>query len=276
MFAAIDLASCDDRRRVVHYAYDDRDRRSFSGTFVPATRASTARKPRDIYADLRRRIEAGEFGLGKPFPTEERLCADEQVSRYALREALAILQTEGLISRRRGAGTRVISRTPTSVFRHATGSRAELLSYVQGTTITWSGTEMLRADGALARLIGCDEMREWQHVWGVRKDAEGDPLALVHVYVDPAVAPLEQPFAHNPIYEWVEERHGIRVATLSQDIRARHLSAAEADALGEATGAAVLQMTRRYFDAANQSYMISQTTHRARDFVYNLRVQIKD
>ena len=237
-----------------------------------------SRRPREIYEDLRSRIENGDFGVNALFPTEDRLCAEEGVSRYALREALAMLEAEGLISRRRGAGTRVISRTPTSVFRHATGSRAELLNYVEGTEVRWKPVEMIRTSGALARLLGCDEMREWQKLPGVRHDQSGLPLAIVEVYVDPARVPLPQPLelGTGPVYDWIEKTYGLRPATLSQDIRAKPLGAEEAALLNEPEGASVLQMTRRYFDSSNMLYQISVTTHRSRDFVYNLRIQLKD
>ena len=239
---------------------------------------TTGRRPREIYDDLRRRIEAGEFAVGVPFPTEERLCAEEAVSRYALREALAMLEAEGLISRRRGAGTRVISRSPASVFRHATGSRAELLNYVEGTQVRWSEIAPIRTSGALARLLGCDEMREWQHLTGVRHDRQGEPLAIVSVYVDPGRATLANPaeLADGPVYDWIEKRYGLHPTMLSQDIRARTLTQDEATQLDDVAGASVLQMIRRYFDANDTIYLISVTLNRSRDFVYNLRIQIKD
>ena len=239
---------------------------------------SPSRRPRDIYEYLRRRVEGGEFDVGAPFPTEERLCVEEGFSRYALRKALAMLDSEGLISRRRGAGTRVISRTPTSVFRHATGSRAELINYVEGTHVRWSPVERIRTSGALARLLGCDEMREWQKLTGVRTDSSNLPLAIVEVYVDPARAPLpEQPALDDgPVYEWLDRTFNLTPKTLSQDIRAKQLTASQAALLGEVDGACVLQMIRRYFDAADTLYQISVTTHRSRDFVYNLRIKLVD
>lgn len=239
---------------------------------------ATGRRPREIYDALRQRIETGEFAVGVPFPTEERLCAEEGVSRYALREALAMLESEGLISRRRGAGTRVISRSPASVFRHATGSRAELLNYVEGTKVRWSEIEPVRTSGALARLLGCDEMREWHYLSGVRQDRHGDPLAIVSVYVDPSRATLANSaeLESGPVYEWIEKHHGLHPTTLSQDIRARALTPHEARQLDDVAGSSVLQMIRRYFDANDMIYLISVTLNRSRDFVYNLRIQIKD
>lgn len=237
-----------------------------------------SRRPREIYEDLRRRIGSGEFGVDVPFPTESQLCSAEGVSRYALREALALLELEGLISRRRGAGTRVISRTPTSVFRHATGSRAELINYVEGTHVRWGPVERIRTSGVLARLLGCDEMRSWQKLPGVRYDRNDLPLAIVEVYIDPsrALLPDRPELDDGPVYEWIDRHFGLRPEMLSQDIRAKPLAADAAARLGEREGACVLQMIRRYFDAADTLYQISVTTHRSHDFVYNLRIKLKD
>lgn len=51
---------------------------------------------------LRDRIMAGEFGHGDELPRQEDLLAEFQVSKPSIREALRILETEGLITVRRG------------------------------------------------------------------------------------------------------------------------------------------------------------------------------
>ena len=239
---------------------------------------ASSRRPRDIYLLLRKRIENGEFPLGVPFPTEERLCASEKVSRYALREALAMLEEEGLIRRRRGSGTQVVSRTPVSVFRHASGSRAEMLSYVAGTHVQWQRVPLLRTDGTLAQLLGCEEFRAWQFLSGVRRDDRDDPVAFVRVYVDPvrAAIPPDADLSDGPIYEWVERHHHLRAKMLSQDIRARSLTGEEAAALSDRPSASVLEIVRRYFDADNLIFLISVTVHRSRDYVYNQVVKLQD
>lgn len=230
-----------------------------------------------IYDRLRGQIEAGDFAIGAGFPTEEQLCATHDVSRYALREALQRIEKEGFIRRRRGAGSTVLSRVPTNVFRHAVGSRADLLSYAHATRMRWERWSQISTDGPLARLLGCDELREWTVIDGIRFDDDGAPLGLVRAHVDPGRAsiPPGTDFG-GPLYEWLEQRFALKPVTLSQDVRAKSLSATEAEALGEATGASSLQIIRRYFDAGSAIYFISVNTYRARDFVYNMRLQLAD
>ena len=69
-------------------------------------------KPR--YAELgdllQAAIEKGEYAVGTLLPTELELCERFSVSRHTARAALAQLITAGLVQRRPGAGTRVISQ----------------------------------------------------------------------------------------------------------------------------------------------------------------------
>lgn len=70
-------------------------------------RADPARRLRDV---LRPAILCGAHGP-RPLPDEGALAAAHRVSRNTVREALDLLRGEGLVERRRGSGTFVISRT---------------------------------------------------------------------------------------------------------------------------------------------------------------------
>ena len=111
----------------------------------------------------------------------------------------------------------------------------------------------------------------------MRFDDHNMPLCIVRVYVDVSRATLpEVEFGDEPVYEWLEREHGIKPFGLSQDIRAKMLTPAEANKLGEPIGVSALQIIRRYFDAGNGIYLISVNTFRSRDFVYNMRLELKD
>lgn len=60
-----------------------------------------------VYQLLRKRLDTGEWPLGAQVPTIEQLMAEYGVSRITIREALAQIEREGLISRSRGKGTHV-------------------------------------------------------------------------------------------------------------------------------------------------------------------------
>lgn len=83
-----------------------------------------------VCADLRRRIETGEFAAG--FPGELSLTEEYEVSRHTVREALRVLRGEGVLRSQRGRPT-VIEPT---VYRQSLGTLSSLFESVaaQGST----------------------------------------------------------------------------------------------------------------------------------------------
>ncbi len=66
-----------------------------------------------IYERIRSGIVNGTYPAGSKLPSETRLCAEFEVSRPVVREALARLRIDGLIASRQGAGTFVRDRVDT-------------------------------------------------------------------------------------------------------------------------------------------------------------------
>jgi DNA-binding FadR family transcriptional regulator len=85
-----------------------------------------------IAADIRRQIVSGEVGEGDPLPNEADLVSMYGVSRPTLREALRMLEADGLIEVKRGVhgGPRVRLPDVTVTARHAA-----LLLQMRGTTL---------------------------------------------------------------------------------------------------------------------------------------------
>ena len=55
--------------------------------------------------DMRRRIETHEWKVGEQIPTETELCLKYRTSRVTIRQAVANLVNQGLVTRERGRGT---------------------------------------------------------------------------------------------------------------------------------------------------------------------------
>ena len=74
-----------------------------------------------VAAQLRRKIVRGELAEGEALPSESALMAEFAVSRPTLREAFRVLESESLISVRRGArgGARVQVPEGTVAARYA-------------------------------------------------------------------------------------------------------------------------------------------------------------
>ncbi|WP_042370290.1 GntR family transcriptional regulator, partial [Streptacidiphilus neutrinimicus] len=60
---------------------------------------------KQVAAEMRRTIAAGEWQPGQRIPTEDQLCELYDVSRPTVRQAVASLRTEGLLDAQQGRGT---------------------------------------------------------------------------------------------------------------------------------------------------------------------------
>jgi len=93
---------------------------SASATPVAVSRVSVP-KASDVLAEqLRSRIRSGELGNGQALPTERQLVLQTGLSRASVREALRILEVEGLVEVRagRGGGSRVSRPAGRELSRH--------------------------------------------------------------------------------------------------------------------------------------------------------------
>ena len=71
---------------------------------------------------LRKRILTGRYQASQPFPTDMELCEMFGVSLITVRQALKLLEDDGLIRREQGRGTFVTDKRPDRFFYEATGS----------------------------------------------------------------------------------------------------------------------------------------------------------
>jgi GntR family transcriptional regulator, transcriptional repressor for pyruvate dehydrogenase complex len=62
---------------------------------------------------IRKLIEDGILVIGEKLPTEQALCEQLNVSRSSVREALRVLEAEGLVEVKRGSGTYVVQNRST-------------------------------------------------------------------------------------------------------------------------------------------------------------------
>ncbi|MCW3844852.1 GntR family transcriptional regulator [Micromonospora yasonensis] len=89
---------------------------------------------RTVAAELRRRIRSGELAIGASLPSEAELCREFSASRGPVRQALATLREEGLISAGQGKRPVVLDAVPAQPFESFLSFtlRAELTGYTPG------------------------------------------------------------------------------------------------------------------------------------------------
>lgn len=75
-----------------------------------------------VYEQVLTKIISGEIAVGKKMPTEHALCADLQVSRPVLRQALRQLRADDVIVSRQGSGSYVVRQPDKAILDFAPAS----------------------------------------------------------------------------------------------------------------------------------------------------------
>lgn len=211
-------------------------------------------KARQIYLVLRGRIVSGDLVRGRRLPNENELAAAHGVSRVTIRRALAELQRERLIERRRSLGTRVIFQPSVApIVGDITGMLASLADMGRRTTVKLLSFDYLPADGAIAEALGVASPDLLQRAVRVRS-VDGEPFSYLTTHVPERVGVTftRQELASRPLLELLE-RSGVKVSRATQQIGAGLAVPMVAAALGTKIGSPLIEMTRIVYDGSGRA-----------------------
>lgn len=230
-----------------------------------------------IAQELTKGIADGRYPVGSVLPGELELCDIYDTSRHTVRAALGELQQQGLVSRKKNAGTRVESRTPKNDFRSSLGSLEDLVQFGTTNVRVVQSVRQIAVKGELAKTLGSASGVTWLRISSLRVDSESAaPVGWTDVYIDPQFADIVDAVHASPdvlISTLIEQRHGRRVAEIRQVVRAIVLPDAMATRLRVDAGGAGLEIVRQYFDGAGALVEASVTVHPADRFAVAMRLQ---
>lgn len=147
-----------------------------------------------LAAHLRDAIGSGEYEVGGRLPAEHELCAAHGLSRGTVRVALRSLEDQGLISRRPGAGTTVLSRRPLDAYAPVVASRDDVVDLYRTTRVAVPAVSRVNVDEDLASWMGVATGEEWLLVEGPRRlrgVTTGRALAWTEQYIPLQEAALD-------------------------------------------------------------------------------------
>lgn len=237
---------------------------------------------RSVARTLRDEIASGAVPLGALLPGEHELCLRFNVSRHTIREALRQLTQDGLVERRQGSGTRIVSAVPRrGRYMQSMRSLEELRQYAAETELLIRTVKETTLAGLEAEAVSAVPAAHWIRIEALRRGAGGEAICSTTVLVHRRFARLLQdlpsgdgaPGFSGTIYSLVEERSGEPIAGAEQDIAARAMPRAAARALGLRDGAPALLMVRRYLDGAGAPMVCSLNWHPADRFTYRMRLR---
>jgi GntR family transcriptional regulator len=225
---------------------------------------------------LAERIAEGVHPVGSLLPTELELCDTFGVSRYTVREALRKLTEQGLVQRRQGSGTQVVSARRQASYVQSMRSVDELFQYARDTRLTVEDIATVAPGEELEAVLGGEPARAWIRIEALRQSGDGaSPICVTHVYLNPDFADLADRLAGHagPFYQLIEAVHGVRVAEVTQEIRAEPMPPAFARRLRTAAKVWALRVTRRYIGDDGRLLQVSVNWHPADRFRYTMQLR---
>jgi GntR family transcriptional regulator len=236
----------------------------------------TADMPRyaQIFNTLSKRMQAGKYPLDMRLPTESELCDEFNASRFTVREALRRLVEQGMVQRRQGAGSVVVSTTPQARYVHSLSSLSDLFQFALDTHYDLLSTGQVAVDAKVAADLGVAAGERWQLVEGLRRhEAGGRVFCCVHSYIAPRAKAYVRELKRcvGPFYAYLANRTGEEILEVRQDIFGTPMNARIVGHLKCKTDTIAMCAFRRYITRKG-TLIASYNWHVAEDFHYRMKM----
>ena len=215
-------------------------------------------------------IESGVLPPGTRLSNEIAMADQFGLSRPTMRQAMQHLVDKGLLARKRGVGTQVVTNR---IRRHVelTSLYEDLERENRRPRTDVLSVETVEADAETAaalRLAPGAEVVELRRL----RYADDQPIALMRNELPvESVELTEEALTRQGLYQLLR-RSGADLSTAAQTIGARRATAAEARLLGEARGATLLTMTRTAYDSAGRPVEYGSHLYRASRYSFEMTV----
>jgi len=232
-----------------------------------------------IYIDIKRsileEIENGALPVGARLTPELELAERYQVSRPTVRQAILELAREGVVSRRRGAGTVVMPRQRLSYPVGRLLSFTEEFAGGEGRTSSEViRREVIQADPELAVRLGVRVHTPVFQLERIRR-VDDEPVArqrssIAHAKVR-GIEALD--FSQRSLYDTLRDTYRVVITSADERIQAREAGRDDARELAVATGSAVFQVERRSFDSNGDLVEVVDSVYRSDRYEIRLTLQ---
>ena len=216
-------------------------------------------------------IESGRLPTGTRLENEVDLAVRLDISRPTIRRALQELVDKGLLVRRAGVGTQVVSptvRRPVEL----TSLHDDLLASGREPRTEVLAFDVVPASDGLALSLRIPPRCE---VFAIRRlrFADGEPLALMDNQIPVSVGRLDAAaLRRKGLYQCIRDVGGTLPATATEVIGARTASREECRVLRLTRGSAVLTMTRTAWGSDGRGVELGSHIYRADRYAFEHHV----
>ena len=213
-----------------------------------------------IAGDVRDRIATEQLGPHTLLPSERELAEHHGVSRMTARQALSLLESEGVVYRKPPRGTFVAE--PRVLFH--VGSFSEEVARMgrrPAAELLWAERQV--ATPAVRRALSLAE-NAGVHVFHRLRSVDDVPFALETTFLSADLTPgiLDEP-DDGSLWAVLRSRYGIELARSTAVLESIVLDDASTEQLGLRAGSAGMLLTRRTVDADGRCVEYARDVYRA-------------
>jgi GntR family transcriptional regulator len=218
---------------------------------------------------LRSRIAGGEFKAEAALPSEDQICSQYGISRITVRRALAALNAQGLITRRRGVGS-FLAAQQRGVQPRLTGSLSEFLATAAQLRVTILSFTEEPAPRAVADQLELTPGQPARRLLSIGALDEEGPVAHLEIWFPPDIGSLLAAAGigeKQPVIRLVERYTGLRVARAEQVVEA-DTAGASAEHLGIGRETPILRVRRIYFTESGRPVELAYVHYHPQRYKY--------
>jgi GntR family transcriptional regulator len=223
---------------------------------------------------LRRKILSGEFQPQAPMPTEDALAQSFDVSRITIRQALGLLEKDGLVVRQRGKGTFVSEGVKAYESAKLTGSMEDLILMGVQTSTKILEFSWIESPQSVKDRLGLGEASQVLRIEKIRL-VEKEPFSYVINYLPQKIGQKikAEDLTAKPLLMILEENLGIRPDEADQTIEATIADAHVAPLLDIRVGDPLLKVERTVFDVKKRPVECVFVLYRADKYFFNVKLK---
>jgi len=172
-----------------------------------------------IQSSIRKRIDAGQLRPGDPVTSERDLAKLHEVSLMTARHALATLEREGIVERRRGVGTFVSA--PKIHFNKLMSYTEQMAARNLAAASKILGAELIDYEPDAAARLGLLPTDQLIRLERLRHACE-EPFALETCYLSAAEFPglLAAQLEHDSLFATIERNYEVKLGYADEEIDA--------------------------------------------------------
>ncbi len=222
---------------------------------------------------LRKLIGQEKYKNGVFLPKEVELANRLGVSRNTIRQATNKLENEGLISRKKGVGTKVADQKGLMTgLDHWYSFTKEMQDKGIRVTNLQLKVEWVTVNETIRNFFHCGSDKKILKLSKLKGEASGEPIVYFESYFHPRIGVSEKEEFDRPLYAMLEEKFGVVVHRSYENISARAAGALGRKLKVEA-GFPILIRERFVYDVGDRPVEYNLGYYRSDRFIYSIDIQ---